>query len=172
MEEEQRSVSLWSRALSSDELDSRRWVDLMPWIDRYGSARTAALGTLVSSSRWWENESPAETCEHTEIPELCAELAHIYVTDHPELRFADGLLREDEVPVAALDLGPAAATLVARLPHAPTTAELFSRSPADLLGIRGADRDAVEEIVCAALVATVLREPATLEADPRTARVL
>lgn len=164
-------MSLWSRALSSDELDSRRWVDLMPWIDRYGSARTAALGALVSSPRWWENESPAETCEHTEIPELCAELAHIYVTDHPELRFADGLLREDEVPVAALDLGPAAATLVARLPHAPTTAELFSRSPADLLGIRGADRDAVEEIVCAALVATVLREPATLEADPRAARV-
>ncbi|UYP20129.1 hypothetical protein OED52_06190 [Rhodococcus sp. Z13] len=164
-------MTLWSRALSVDELDSRLWVELMPWLDRYGSARTAALEALTSQKRWWETESPAETAEHSEIPELCAELAHIYVGDHPELRFADGLLREDEVPVAALDLGPAASTLVARLPHAPTTAELFTRSPADLLAVRGADRDAVEEIVCAALVATTLREPATLEADPRASKV-
>lgn len=164
-------MSLWSRALSPEELDERHWLELMPWLDRYGSARTAALAALHSTPHWWERQSPAQTARHTDITVIGADLAHIYITDHPELRFADGLLREVEIPVAALDLGPAAATLVARLPHAPTTAELFSRSPADLLAVRGADRDTVEEIICAALLATVVRDPSTLEADPRAARV-
>lgn len=159
-------MSLWSRALSVAELDDRIWLDLMPWLDRYGSARAAALSALAPTPLWWEKQSPAETAADTEIPELCAELARIYVTDHPELRFADGLIRSAAIPIGALDLGPAAATIVGRLPHAPTLAELFSRSPADLFDVRGADGDAVHEIVCAALVSTVLAEPETLAPDP------
>jgi len=166
VEEEHPFVSLWSRALSVAELDDRIWLDLMPWLDRYGSARAAALAALAPTPLWWEKQSPAETASDTEIPELCAELARIYVTDHPELRFADGLVRSAEVPIGALDLSAAAATIVGRLPHAPTLAELFSRSPADLFDVRGADGDAVHEIVCAALVSTVLAEPGTLEVDP------
>lgn len=158
-EEEQRIVSLWSRALSVEELEDRPWGELMPWLDRYGSARTVALSALAPTTRWWEEQSPADTAHEAGIPEMCAELARIYVTDHPDLRFADALLREVEVPVSALDLDAAAATVIARLPHAPTTAELFSRSPADLFAVRGADRDTVDEIVCAVLVATVLRDP-------------
>lgn len=158
-------MSLWSRALSVAELDDRLWLDLMPWLDRYGSARAAALTALAPAPRWWERQSPAETAGDTEIPELCAELARIYIADHPELRFADGLLRSGEVAVAALDLGAAAATVVARLPHAPTTAELFSRSPADLFEAAGSDIDSVHEIVCAALVLTVLRDPSPLAAE-------
>ncbi len=83
-------MSLWSRALSVDELDDRTWLELMPWLDRYGSARTAALNALAPTPSWWESQSPAQTAADTEIPELCAELSRIYVTDHPELRFADG----------------------------------------------------------------------------------
>jgi hypothetical protein len=162
---------LWSRALSVDELDDRTWLELMPWLDRYGSARTAALNALAPTPSWWETQSPAQTAADTEIPELCAELSRIYVTDHPELRFADGLIRTVEVAVEALDLGVSAATIVARLPHAPTTAELFSRSPADLFEVRGADGDAVYEIVCAALVLTVLRDPATLAPEESAAPV-
>ncbi|TCN56042.1 hypothetical protein EV641_103390 [Rhodococcus sp. SMB37] len=164
-------MSLWSRALSVDELDDRTWLELMPWLDRYGSARTAALNALAPTPSWWESQSPAQTAADTEIPELCAELSRIYVTDHPELRFADGLIRTVEVAVEALDLGVSAATIVARLPHAPTTAELFSRSPADLFDVRGADSDAVYEIVCAALVLTVLRDPSTLGPEESAAPV-
>ncbi|MGN5239205.1 hypothetical protein [Rhodococcus sp. SJ-3] len=164
-------MSLWSRALSVDELDDRTWLELMPWLDRYGSARTAALTALAPTPAWWESQSPAQTAAETEIPELCAELSRIYVTDHPELRFADGLIRTVEVTVDALDLGMSAATIIGRLPHAPTTAELFSRSPADLFDVRGADSHAVYEIVCAALVLTVLRDPATLVPEESAAPV-
>ncbi|MEE2035265.1 hypothetical protein Q8814_24695, partial [Rhodococcus sp. CC-R104] len=164
-------MSLWSSALSVEELDDRPWLDLMPWLDRYGSARAAALAAMVPTPRWWEEQSPAETVAAADIAEICSELAHIYVTDHPELRFADGLLREVEVPVGVLDLGAAAASVVARVPHAPTTAELFSRSPADLFSVRGADRDTVLEIVCAALVVTVLRDPTGLRPDPEAPAV-
>lgn len=158
-------MSMWSRALSAGQLDDRTWLDLMPWLDRYGAARTAALAELAPGRLWWEKQSPAETADEGDIPEICAELARIYITDHPELRFADGLIRSAEIPVAALDLAPAAATVVARLPHAPTTAELFSRSPADLFDVRGADSEAVHEIVCAALVLTVLADPDALTTD-------
>ncbi|MFD6857516.1 hypothetical protein ACFWCF_09255 [Rhodococcus sp. NPDC060090] len=164
-------MSLWSRALSVDELDDRTWLELMPWLDRYGSARATALNALAPTSNWWELQSPVETGADTEIPELCAELSRIYVTDHPELRFADGLIRTVEVAVDALDLGVSAATLVARLPHAPTTAELFSRSPADLFDVRGAGSGEVHEIVCAALILTVLRDPATLRPEASAASV-
>ncbi|MGN0039936.1 hypothetical protein [Rhodococcus sp. (in: high G+C Gram-positive bacteria)] len=171
VEEEQQVVSLWSRALSVEELEDRPWSELMPWLDRYGSARTVALSALAPTARWWEVQSPADTAHEAGIPEMCAELARIYVTDHPDLRFADALRREVEVPVSALDLDAAAATVIARLPHAPTTAELFSRSPADLFVVRGSDRETVDEIVCAVLVATVLRDSDSAASAPGTAEM-
>ncbi|WP_068157669.1 hypothetical protein [Rhodococcus phenolicus] len=157
-------MSLWSIALSDNELGERRWLDLMPWLDRYGSGRAAALSELAPGDRWWEKQSPAETAASADVPAVCAALARIYVTDHPDMPLADGLADPIDVPVAALDLGTAAATVVDRLPGVATTAALFARTPSDLFAVRGAGPGTVHEIVCAAMVVAILRDPGVLRA--------
>lgn len=159
-------MSLWSIALSDNELGERRWLELMPWLERYGSGRATALSALAPGDRWWENQSPAETAASADVPAICAALAHIYVTDHPETPLAHGLAARIDVPVTGLDLGTAAATVVGRLPGVATTAALFERSPSELFAVRGADPDTVHEIVCAALVVAILRDPGVLRASP------
>lgn len=158
-------MSLWSIALSDNELGERRWLDLMPWLDRYGSGRAAVLAELAPGERWWEKQSPAETASAADIPAICAALAHTYVTEHPEMPLAQGLAVHVDVPVAALDLGTAAATVVARLPGVATTSALFVRTPSDLFAVRGAGPDTVHEIVCAAMVVAILRDPGVLRAS-------
>ncbi|MGW0022241.1 hypothetical protein ACWDUD_28340 [Rhodococcus sp. NPDC003382] len=164
VEEEQPVVSLWSIALSDKELGERRWLDLMPWLDRYGSGRAAALSELAPGDRWWEKQSPAETAASADVPAVCAALAHIYVTEHPDMPLSAGLADRIDVPVAALDLSTAAATIVDRLPGVATTAALLDRSPSDLFAVRGAGPATVHEIVCAAMVLAILRDPGVLRA--------
>ncbi|MFZ2530717.1 MAG: hypothetical protein WAX14_24220 [Rhodococcus sp. (in: high G+C Gram-positive bacteria)] len=157
-------MSLWSIALSDSELGERRWLDLMPWLVHYGAARTAILSELAPVDRWWEIESPAETAMSADVPGICSALAHLYMTDHPDAPLADGFADDIDVPVAALDLSAAAATVVDRLRGVTTTASLFGRTPSELFAARGATPDTVHEIVCAAMVVAILRDPAVLSA--------
>lgn len=155
-------MSLWSTALSPGMLSEYVWVDLMPWLDRYGSARNAQLAALAPDERWWERRSPAETAASADVVAICGELARIYVTEHPDLVFSAGIADTVDVPVAALGLGTRAAATVARLPRAATTAGLLGYTPAALFSVRGAGPETVHQIVQAVLVLAILRDPASL----------